>query len=229
MKHTKGVSSTIIRFLLILSILNLALLSSCAVKNPSRKTKPLEKKEKIDVVISFEPSPAYAEKAVGVKVNLSFEAKKVVLYLEGASDFLKDGYVMKRINPTTFIGSFIAPYEGTYPVKLLIKTEKGTTVSVVPEGSPLRVIGRKTREKSAEKMIEDYIKDYLERLPSNYVSITIEEIEPVKTTAEGKIYRVRFVGEKYTVERIKEEKTMYFLFKEGAGGSYLEFLGENLP
>jgi hypothetical protein len=183
----------------------------------------------VRAVISFEPSPAYSEKAVGVRVSLAFEARKIILKLEKAEDFLKNGYVMKKINPNTFTGSFIAPYPGTYPVKLIIIDTKGTTITITPKGSPLRVIGKESPKTPPETVIKDYIKDYLERLPSSYISIRIYEIELIGSTDRGKIYRVSFVGEKYRTERIKEEKTMYFLLREEAGGWYVEFLGENPP
>lgn len=215
--------------IVLLTLLPVLFFASCTLKKDMPLNEQKEKENKVKAVISFEPSPAYSEKAVSVKVSLSFEAKKIILKLEKAEDFLRNGYVMKKANSNTFVGSFIAPYPGTYPVKLIIVDSKGTTTTITPKGSPLKVIGKMPPKSTPEEVIKEYLKDYLERLPSNYISIKIYEIEAIGTTKNGKIYRVSFIGEKYRTERIKEEKTMYFLVKEEHGGWYVEFLGENPP
>lgn len=215
-------------WLLVMLLLSGLIFASCTFKNAESPTVKKNEGPENKVKIEFTPNPAVAEKAAGITVRLPYSARKTVLIVEGAPEPLGTGFVLKKKTANEFTGSFIAPHEGIYPIKLLVVPEEGTTKTVFPSVH-LTVRNDKAADVSDEELIISYLKDYLGRLPSQYVSLKIISMEKIKTKNSSTLYRITYEASKYEEGRVKENETMFFVLTKESGGLFISYAGKNPP
>lgn len=213
----------------LLLIFSISTFSCNYSKLQSSRVREKKPESKLQVEIDYQPKPAQSEKAMGVRVKLNFPAKKVSLKILGGPEAIEKTLLLKKQNPQVFSGVFLAPTEGVYRIFISVVDESSKTVEISENLPLIHVVSQKKKKTTPEKLILDYLDNYYSLLPSNYKEIKIKEMQKVERKGESILYRVTFEASKYEEGRLKETVTMFFVLKEGAEGTYIEYASKALP